>query len=102
MGTTTGQAVIKSVPAGWERDAFIAWLQRGSEGTVIDMTNCPSGVPTHVIVKRASGFVAGWNLASLAEAATFAAECNAEAPTDRAHVMAWDDSVWNALLGSQS
>ena len=99
--STASQAVIKAIPAGWERDAFIAWLQRGSDVIVTDMTDCPSGVPVHVIVKRASGFMAGRNLPSLEEAGKFAAECNAEAPSDRAHVMAWDDSVWIALLESE-
>ncbi len=96
--STTGQATVYKVPAGWERDQFIAWLQRGADVTVTDMTQCPSRVPTNVIVKRASGFVAGWSMRSLADAVTFARECNAAVPSDPAHVIAWDDSVWDAVL----
>jgi hypothetical protein len=41
---------------------------------------------TH-IVKRASGYVAGWHT-SQAEAEAFAIECNREVPTDPAHAEA--------------
>jgi hypothetical protein len=95
-----GRTVIKKVPAGWERDEFVAWLQRGrGAGTlVIDLSDAPGGEPAHIIVKRASGFVAGWNFPDIATAETFARECNDALPSDRAHVAAWDDSVWDAVL----
>lgn len=59
----------------------------------------PNGV--HIIVKRASGFVAGWDFADVVAAEVFAGECNALAPADRAEVVTWDDSVWDVLLGAR-
>ena len=98
----TGHVIVKNVPAGWELGAFIAWLQRGADVIVTDATQCPSGIPTGIIVKRQSGFVAGWSMTSEARATEFAQECNAHAPSDPAHVVTWDDSVWLAVIESAS
>jgi hypothetical protein len=54
----------------------------------------------HYIVKRESGFVAGWSMRTRAEAERFAAHCNALAPADPARVVSWDDSVWDAILAA--
>lgn len=97
---SAGYVTIRKVPPGWELDAFIAWMQAGSAAVAVDMTQCPGGAPTGVIVKRASGFVAGWSQRSIGEAVTFARECNALVPADPAHVVAWDDSVWDAVLAA--
>lgn len=104
-GIASERITLRKVPAGWERDAFIAWLAGPDvefAGIVVDMTDCPSGVPTHVIVKRASGFVAAWSMTSVDQAADVARECNRLAPRDVAHVSAWDDSVWDAVLASDA
>ena len=53
--------------------------------------------PTH-IVKRDSGYVAGW-FASQAEAEAFAVECNATVPGDPARVIYLDPAEWDALIG---
>jgi hypothetical protein len=95
-----GHVTIRKVPAGWERAAFIAWLQSGPDVIVTDMTDCPSGVPTNVIVKRASGEVAGWSMTTFGEAVRFARECNELVPGNPAHVVAWDDSVWDDVLSA--
>jgi hypothetical protein len=97
---TSDRITLRHVPAGWERDAFIQWLQRAAgAGIVVDMTDCPTGEPTHVIVKRRSGFVAGWLTGQTVEQAIeFARTCNDYYPEDVARVVAWDDTVWDAVL----
>lgn len=54
---------------------------------------------TH-IVKRDSGYIAGWFGGGNAEqeAAECAAECNHNVPGDPAHIEALDLSAWDALL----
>lgn len=55
----------------------------------------------HIIVKRESGQVAGWNFERYPERAQqFADECNALVPGNPAHVAMWDDSEWDALLAA--
>jgi hypothetical protein len=96
----TGFVILHQVPAGWERGAFIAWLQRDGAVLVADMCDAPSGVPTHITVKRAASGVACWSMTSIGEAFEHARECNKLWPADPAHVWAWDDSVWDAVLGA--
>lgn len=51
------------------------------------------------IVKRESGFVAGW-FYTLPEAETFAEECNRDIPTDPARAEKLEgDEAWDVLLG---
>jgi hypothetical protein len=99
-----GHVIVRKVPPGWERDAFIAQLQSVAGVIVIvtDMTDCPSNIPTNVIVKRASGEVAGWSMTTFGEAVEFARKCNELVPSDPAHVVAWDDSAWDDVLGSEA
>ncbi len=53
---------------------------------------------TH-IVKRASGYVAGWHR-SEADANAFVLECNATVPTDHAGVVALDWDSWETFLST--
>jgi hypothetical protein len=57
-----------------------------------------SGPVTH-LVRRASGYVAGWHRSGT-DAARCAIECDREVPGDPAHVEALEgDSAWDGVLG---
>jgi hypothetical protein len=53
---------------------------------------------TH-IVKRQSGYVAGW-FRSEQEAASFAVECNERVPSDPAGVVYLDPAGWDEFLAA--
>lgn len=97
-------------PADPSRDSEAASMhalasrEQHAAGNAHDMRAC--GLPhpgLGIIVKRESGFVAGWQFEQYPDRAQeFADECNATLPSDPAHVEMWDDSEWDALPGKKS
>jgi hypothetical protein len=97
-GHYIGSTTQPDVAENWWRFAS-GCKSRGRDATPARCLTAGGRNGVHIIVKRASGFVAGWNFADVIAAEVFAVECNALASADRAEVVSWDDSVWDALLG---